>query len=146
VGTPHKSTSGPFQGPAQHSDEPIRWPFPGPRPAATTGYSDQSQGNSSRPIKGQLILTNHGRYTNPADRIKGDRMEPIIHSPRLMTQLLSGVEGSPKRLIIVAHVSMQHRQSGLKPRVKQPKCRYVPHKKCSAPLALAFVKFSCRSR
>jgi hypothetical protein len=41
VGTPHKSTSGPFQGPAQ----PMQRPFPGPRSPAATGHSDQSEGS-----------------------------------------------------------------------------------------------------
>jgi len=39
-----------------------------------TGQSGQSQVSFFRPITGQFILTNHRRYINPADQIKGDRM------------------------------------------------------------------------
>jgi hypothetical protein len=61
---------------------------------------------------------------------------------RTSSPQLSGVAASPK-LIIVAHFSMRHCQSGLKPQTaNQPKCGYVPHKMCSAPLALDFGKFS----
>jgi len=47
----------PFQGPNQTSMQRYQLPFSGP-PA----------------LQGQSVLTNHRQHTNPANRIKGDRL------------------------------------------------------------------------
>jgi len=61
VGTSHKSTSGPFQGPQQHLHRPTSGPFQGSAqyPHESTFQGPTLQVSLFWPITGQFIPTNH---------------------------------------------------------------------------------------
>jgi len=69
---PREQLSGPFQGPNQTASQSYQLPFLGPRTTESV-YSGQSEVSLFQPITSRFILTNH-RHTNPANRIKGDRL------------------------------------------------------------------------